>query len=269
MNKTALFLIRHRTLITVLYVILIFIPFFVFSLLSDIPFGLIIILDLLLLFAYYLLVNAPFNCILLPAVEALENFDPMPLYIATEQMLSCKRLPANTRSSLLINQCAAILEMGDFQRAKDLLLSIDIDSCRLPANFRLIYLNNYAVACEMLEDYNGADYAYGRFAAEYNALRPGKVKESLSVIADHAQTYEMFRLGNYEGIICKCEQKADLTPRKTVSRAYELARAYAAVGRIDDAKMQLEFIISSGKQTSTAQLARKMLDSLINKNIEA
>ena len=225
----------------------------------------VIILDLFLWFMTLCYVSSASNMLIKkPMKELSDNCDPYPFLKETEAILEYDKANKVTDPAHIINYCAALSETGEYQKAIDILNTVNIDKYAL-LNLKAVYYHNLSSAYHELEKYEVADIFFNRALQVYSDMRNDKIKRSLdnNMIALKADHY--FRLGEYQKTLDILDLPAASTKIQNVSRAFSCALAYIKLNDLDNAKAKLLFVVENGNKLYVAAQAKRLLDELNSK----
>lgn len=225
----------------------------------------VIILDLFLWFITLCYVSSASNMLIKkPLEEWQNNCDPYPFLKETEMILEYDKSNKVSDTAHIINYCAALQETGEYQKAVDILNTVNIDKYAL-LNMKEVYYHNLSSAYHELGQYEAADIFYNKAIQIYNDMRNGKTKKSLEDNIIGLKAEHHFRLGEYEKTIEILSSFSPSGKVRDVSRAYSCAQAYIKLNDIENAKAQLLFVVENGNKLFVAAQAKKLLDELNSK----
>ena len=165
-----------------------------------------------------------------------------------------------------LNLAAGYLEMGEAQRALDLLQTVPA----LPekgsyASYRLVYDNNMLVARRMLGQLDEADALLQAYRQHLDAVPP-KLAERTRIRPFYENQTMLQRMarGDFDGAAPFFAERLRTAPtlRSRVSASYSMAWALCHEGRADEARPHLTFAAEQGGDTWYASAARERLEQL-------
>lgn len=232
-----------------------------FTLMSSIPTWVIIAFNVFLSLMNYAFVMTSYGKLIQKASDELENnCNPTLLYNETAFLLTCKNTETNTQL-LLINHSAALMAIGKYSKAYEILSSINIDKCAgmLPANKIVYYINLMSVYINSGET-DKAGMMYSKAAQMYSDLKNTKHKQLLeqSMILSHA--LDLFNKQEYTQVL---QVLTDFYPRNLrmeVEKALVFAEVYIALNDTAKAKEKLIYVIEHANKLHAAEEARNLLE---------
>lgn len=260
-RKTDLFLVRHQTLCTVLFtVIFVAIPILLLTN-AQANTLLVVFSGILLMFSVILFVSSSAGRLMKKPLEAMERFDPMPLYRETELLLTYP-LSKPLRRVVLINHAVALRDMCEYQRAYDILAELYKDkSAKDPLYNQIVLTNNLADICVLLGRFEEADAAYASLSGLCKKAS-GAIAKSCEKLALNSFVYECMREQRYSDVVSALEGKSFPSVRAQVTSSIDISRAYIKLGEYEKAKERLLYVISCAKDTADAKIAQAMLSDI-------
>lgn len=224
---------------------------------------LIVLFDLLLIFVNYAFVNSCINILLQEPIKIMnEACDPFPLFQETEALLSYKNSEKN-KQVLLINYCVALRNMGGYQKVYELLSSVNIDkdAGMLPI-YKVVYYNNLADACALLQKNEQADIWYAKMMQLYSDMKENKMKTALVPNILSAQASNLFRAGAYQQAIAVLDSIRPECLSQAIDNALLSARAFLKLEDKEKARERLLFVIANGNRLYAVVEAKALLNTL-------
>ena len=165
-----------------------------------------------------------------------------------------------------LNLAAGYLEMGEAQRALDLLQTVPpIPETRSYTSYRLVYDNNMLVARRMLGQLDEADALLDAYRRHLDAVSP-KLAERTGIRTFYENQTMLQRMArdDFDGAIPYFEERLRTAPtlRSRVSAHYSLAWALSHEGRADEARQHLTFAAENGADTWYVSAAKERLEKL-------
>ncbi len=224
------------------------------------PLWLIIVVDLIHIIFFYLQALSSSLVILQKAAKQLNDYcDPYPLLNECESFLKNKN-SVYSEQVLLIDKCAALLELGEIQKAYDILSAINIDkSSSMTNEVKVTYYYTIMVACHELGMNEQAEVFYAKILLMYPDIKDKKLTNLLESDVKMAKALCCFRKGEYEEII---NIISTITPgdlRQKVINSFTYAKAYLALGDTEKAKDHLVFVIVNGNKLGCVKEAQELL----------
>lgn len=229
----------------------------------DWPTWCIILVDCFLLLLAFSFPQSCLNRVILHSCESLnKNCDPEPLLQTTTELLAYAQ-PENIRQILLINQSLAFREMGEYQKAADILNSINIDktSSTLPIT-KITYYNNLSDIYDLLDKTAQADIWYEKMVQIYYDMPENAAKKQIKDALESASAAYQYRKGNYQKTIDILSTLHTQNMAHNIDSALRWAQASLKLGDIQTARAKLNYVIENGNKLHSVTLAKQMLDDL-------
>lgn len=251
---------KHKLITFLILCLLTCLPYTVLFSVLNFPLWIIIIVNLFLLLLNYLFVVSSEIKINDDAVKALNNFcDPIPLLEASEFILKYKKSGPNNQIALS-NYSTATRELGDVQKAYDILSSINID--KFPgvlAESKFVYYNNLSCFCSDLDKHDLAEVWYNKSLQIYNDIKNIKFKNDHKSSILYLTALRNFRNKDYKQTISILDNSTHDSLRNKVDNALLCAKACLKLGDIEKAKDKLIFVIANGNKLACVNEARELL----------
>lgn len=160
-----------------------------------------------------------------------------------------------------INQSAGLIEMGEFEEAKAILLSINIDSPQLKhPTFQFVYYTNLMMSNLYLDNLDEATKIYQEKLASLNLnAKQRQLKQMIDA-------FYLFLTGNYaeskQYFSDRLNQIDELKPHEYINIIYYLAQIELIEGQIESAKAKLKEVTERGNLLYIAKQAKLQLESL-------
>lgn len=262
MNAFYHWIAKHKLLSFLLFSIVLCSIYTVAFLLLDAPIWIIVLIDLLLLLVNYVHTSTCSLRLVQKTIPAFDNgCDPFPLLQETELLLSyTNRKPEE--QTLILNHCAALCYIGEYQKVYDALCALHIDryAGTLPA-VKCAYYNNLMDVCTILGKYEQADFCFDKLMQLYADLKNKKQKKLLEPVVCFANALNCFRKMEYARTIEILNGIKAANLRMEVSGALLCARAYLVTNDVERAKEKLRFVIARGNKLFSVVEARKLLEN--------
>lgn len=209
---------------------------------------------ILLLVATVSYVNRP---IIKAAKIFNEQCDPYPLMKVTDEYLTFAK-PNQNITNLIINRSAVLADLGRNEEALKTLLDYSIESKKnIPLHEKMYYYNNLSSAYLSLGDLeNGIKYMELTKQIMSNIK---KVKYN-NIAALEASC--CLQTENYQGALNCLNSQPINCKRQSVGMAYMAAKALIGLNNIEEAKAQLQYVISNGNKLAVVQKAEKLLSEI-------
>ncbi len=191
-----------------------------------------------------------------------DDCDPFPLLKSSERLLSYN-LSTISRRSVLINYCVALRNTGDYEKAYELLKSIDLhDLNEKDYMIRCILLNNLADICALLKKEDEEVYYRRTFFEVYDKMPEGANKKSLFnshmlTLADRA-----FHDEEYEKCIDILKDYKPLNKENDISVSLFKAQIYLKLDEKENAVHLLNHVITNGNKLYSVVEAKKLLEEI-------
>ncbi len=194
-------------------------------------------------------------------VKAMEELytscDCMPLYKRNEQFLKEKN-PPNVKQNHIINYALCLHQMGKFNDALNLLLSITVTERSL-INLKLIYYNNLSKVYGCLKNKDEAEKYYSISKDIYDNSLNNKLKNKYKILFTLSESEHFYRIGQYEKALSVIKSVEPSNLYEKVSKSYLLARISLKLNDIETAKKELDFVIKNGNTLYVVNEAKEIL----------
>ena len=227
------------------------------------PLWLIIVFDLFLLLGTQLAVNnAPLKLIKYTYDPLKNQCDPYPWLHVTKECLS-KSKNEPLRQIFLMDHCAALAYIGEYEKAYELSKAINIDkySSTLPPQ-KVIYYHNLASYCTELNNFEEADLWHQKAEQLYADITNPKQKESLKNTMQSGKAEACYRKKEYDQALEILENKIPKNKLESVNTAFSAARIYIAQNNVENAKAKLQYVIQNGNKLHSVMEARQLMEQL-------
>lgn len=187
--------------------------------------------------------------------------DPEPLYKETmEQQQYHKGVNSQV---LLINHCAALSEMGEYEKVVTLLEETNIDkyAAMLP-QAKFIYYNNLADAHFELHNVEKFQIWYQKSQQILTDVKNEKVRAQMRQGTVLAPVQALLIKQEYVEALAMLQTISCDNKRKQVCHAFCTARAYLGLGEKGKAIESLQYVISNGNKLHIVTVAETMLKEL-------
>lgn len=216
----------------------------------------------LLLFNGFLFVNTvPDKLLREPLKKLEEECDPYPFLEELELQMAVVREDLQGQVTK-INYAMALGQTGDYQKALEVLESINID--RFPASpfIKFIYYNNLCDTLTHLERYSDAEI-WNRKAQQIFADLPAtKAKTNLDHNHQMNEIEMLYREGDYADALRKLGRLTCRTPRLLMSATLLAAKCNVKLEEYDKAREKLQYIIDHGNKLYYVEEAKALLAQL-------
>jgi len=193
------------------------------------------------------------------ALDKLNNSgDPEPLLAVTMELMENKNNEAE-RLNLIINHCVALREMGELERARDMLEGIDIDKSAGKAPYiQFIYYHNYADICRLVGDIERCKALYGRAMQIYEHQLKGSAKDSLRDIVLFDEAHMLYDDCDMEGVLDRLDKIKDAPLTTRVEAELLRARVFIKKGMKKEAMAGLDGVIATAPKLYAARVASEL-----------
>jgi tetratricopeptide (TPR) repeat protein len=213
-------------------------------------------------FTYLFVYTSPMYLVKKMQDEFNEKCNPEPFLHIIEELLSYK-ISEGERTNLLIDYCAPLCDMGEFQKAYDILTGINIDKkAGTPSVVKAVYYNNLAYACYMLGDNASADIWCEKMLQIYRDMPQNKFKKMLDDTSLISSAEKSYRNGDYSGAMILINQAELKHTRIKVNAALLRAQIYLKAENIENAKKELDYVISNGNKCYDVVRAKEILSEI-------
>lgn len=198
----------------------------------------------------------------LPAIKALNDAcDPYPLLDETTIQLTYVK-NAGERATLTVNQAAALIELGQADKALTLLSAITLaDLPPLPPAWLAYNVNTATAALDT------GDVARAQFLYEQSCSLPERVKEAKqrAAMADNLRLLSaelLLARGDAAAALPVVNAVTDAGLRTQVSKAWLYARIALTMDDRDTARQNLAYVLAHGNRLYVVQQARALMETL-------
>lgn len=229
----------------------------------DAAWWIMILIDLLLLFLTNTYVN---NCVMKRVDEGVKvldhQCDPTLLLKETEALLN-QKLPEVNRQIVTINYSVALRNLGEIQKAFDLLASVHIDKCptMLTVN-KLLYYNNMADLLEEQGEYKQAEVYFNKLVQVHTDLKDQTQRKHTEYLLTAGSVSRCIQKQEYETALAILNEMPPATLRQEVEGALKRAQITLALNRPEEAKKHLQFVIEKGNRLYCVPRAQELLEHL-------
>ncbi len=193
-----------------------------------------------------------------PMIKAVKTFnndcDPYPLMKVTDEYLTFAKPNLNI-TNIILNRSAALSTLGRNEEALKTLLDYSIESKKnIPFHEKMYYYNNLSSVYLSLGDLeNGIKYMELTKQIMSN-LKKVKFNNIPFLEAECCLLTE-----NYQGALNCLNSQTVSCKRQSVGMAYMAAKILIGLNNIEEAKAQLQYVISNGNKLAEVQKAEKLL----------
>lgn len=233
------------------------------------PLAAAIIFAVFLFLCVVVIVNSSFNVLLINAAKELnEKCDIRPLMAETEFLLTCKLSDYN-RQLLIIDCCAVQLELGEYQKALDVITSINIDknSGMLPV-YKIVYYINLTDACIRTGRYEQARIWHDKMCSIFDDMKDNKQKRSMIPVINSQKARMAFASGDSLNAIRIINAIKPANLYTAVHNSLLSAKAYLALGDKTAAIERLHFVINKGNTLYAVVEAKNLLKDCTEKETD-
>lgn len=233
------------------------------------PLILAIIFAVFLFLCVAIVMNSAFNVLLTNAAKELnENCDIRPLMEETEFLLTCK-LSEYNRHLLIIDCCAVQLELGEYQKAFDVITSINIDKNQgmLPI-YKIVYYINLTSACIRIGRYEEARIWHDKMCSIFDDMKDNKQKRAMIPVINSLKARMAFASGDSLNAIRILNTIKPENLYAAVHNSLLSAKAYLALGDKQSAAERLQFVINKGNTLYAVTEAKNLLNDCTEKETD-
>ena len=197
-----------------------------------------------------------------PISELNDNCNPEPYFHITKELITYK-LSYTDHLATLLDYCTTLMEMGELQKAYDILSGMNIDKkAGTPNIFKAIYYNNLASACYLLGDNASADIWCEKMLQIYRDMPKNKLKKMLDDSAIISSAEKSYRNGDYSGAMLTLNQAELKNKRAKVNASLLRAQIYIKAGNMENARKELDYVISNGNKCYDVTRAKEILNNI-------
>lgn len=223
--------------------------------------------------AVMILVSAPVICLILwiagrrthllqKALKVMkEQCDPYPfLSVVQEQLTYWASAPV--KQMMQVNYALALRLVGEYEKACELMESINIDKHAMAPQVKAIYYNNRMDICALMGKYQEANIWYGKTVQIWQDLKPSKEKERLGrAVAENRALYH-FCNGEFDLALQVLGQAKPQNLSERIENAMMYGRTYLAMGERSRAVKPLRFVAENGNKLYFATEAKELLEKI-------
>jgi tetratricopeptide (TPR) repeat protein len=254
---------KHGRLVMFLWAVPISAIFWSYFLYLELPIWIVILFTLFMIITAWGFVNSCARQLLLRAEKSLrEQCDPYPLLKETEDQLSYNR-SQTYKQILLIDYCLALRNIGEYKKVLEQLETINIDKYAgtLPIN-KLVYYNNLTDIYLCMNALEKAEIWHNKSLQLLNDLKNKKQKKMFSTIIRHNSAEIAYYKQDYDKSFEILNNITETNMRDAVYKALFFAKIYIAQGKIDEAKLRLQFVVENGNKLIDMQIAKDLLANI-------
>ena len=197
-----------------------------------------------------------------PQSELFDNCDPEPYFNITKELLTYN-LSYTDHLATLLDYCVTLRDMGGIQEAYDMLSVINIDKkASTPNVFKAIYYNNLADVCWLLGDNAAADIWCEKMLRIYQDMPQSKFRKHLDSAALISSAERSYRNEDYSMAMLTLNQAELKNTRAKVSAALLRAQIYIKAGNVENARKELDYVISNGNKCYDVTRAKEILNNI-------
>lgn len=261
-EKLYRFCVKHRKAAKIILPLGMILLWTVPLLFLNAPVWLIVALDAFGAFISILMVDvAPSALTNLAIQPMLHQGDPQPFLQMTEELLSYPSTPA-AKQIYLNNYCVALQNVGELQRAYDMLGEINIEehAATSPVT-KVVYYNNMAYFSEALNMPEQAIAYYQKAQQVNDSIKSDKLKKATEVTIRTMNAHLAFLKGEYRTCLALVQLPAP-TLYVSLDQTMLHARAAIALGDVQAAKEKLNEVIAKGNKLYCVTEAKELLNTL-------
>lgn len=219
----------------------------------------------LMLLSFVIIETYPPLIVQSKAVETYFNdCDPFPLLKLSRELLSSKISPS-AKFPVTLNYCVALRGIGEYQKAFDCLMELNIDALPEGANgVKFICYNNLGDTCMMLENFPEASSYYHKALEIFPLILNEQEKDHLMQIHNGIQADLCYINKDYKRSSEFLEAIESNQKESLVSYALANAKNYIKLGNFEKATEKLEFVIANGNKLFAVVEAKKLMDLIKN-----
>lgn len=259
MYKLNHFVVKHRVISPLIFML----PALVVEMLC---FGLppeIFTIVICVLFVYIIVItlwiSKCFSKILNGAIKRMyDECDPYPMLDETEKLLTYKFKRVQNQI-LVIDKCAALRNIGEYEKALNILENINIDKYPVMPYVKIVYYNNLMDLYTILGEYEKADIWHNKTMQIYSDMKSNRQKKKLESTIDIATAAKHYRHDEYDEAVKILENIKYNNLCHEIDGKMLSAKIYLKTGETEKAKAALIFIKEKGNRLYAVTAAEKML----------
>ena len=206
--------------------------------------------------------TAPFKLMKEPQRILNEDCDPYPMLEEIGHQLS-REFDGPQRQLLEIDQAVAYRDIGEYQKAAQLLEGINIDKFPGLTPFsKYVYYHNLADICYVVGNIEEARIWTRKFRQIYHDLPMTKYKQTLTATHDLMEAEILYYEGDYEKALRKVAWIQLNNKRQVLDGAFLAAKCHMALEEPEKAREKLQYIVDNGNKLYIVQEAQQLLDTL-------
>lgn len=264
-EKFARFSLKHRGLATLLssLVYCIGVTFIFYSL--GCSTAMIVVGNIFCILFCMLAVGGASSVLMMPAIKLLdEECHPEPLLYECEEQLKYRNNNVNN-FTIVMNKAVALIYMGEFEKAKDNLESINIDLVNTTPIYKGTYYNNLSYAYALLGDKQMSDIWFNKALNNFEGVKGKRYLDFVKSLKDFAAVENELYEGNFEKVLELSEAVQCQCTRQRVSLSLIQAKAYIGLSDFSKAKDKLDFVKEKGGTLFHVKEAEKLMSELNGK----
>ena len=257
------FISKHKGLLRFISIIIFVISFFVFTKSFDNNQAIGIALSFVFLIIFNFFLGIVDSYLVFKAIERLDvACDYKELYELSARLLKEKNHP-KLKQIYSINYALCLIEMGKFDEALNVHLSMDIADYT-PVNVRYVYYHNLAEIYNQLNNKDEAEKCYSIEKSIFENLLNEKSKDNSINTYLAAESDHCYRIGEFEKALSFMQNIKPNNLRQQLGVSYSLGRIYIKLNDYDAAKKHLDFVIKNGNMLYVVKFAKEILKDIEN-----
>ena len=202
------------------------------------------------------------NALLRPSLQKLNTrLDPYPMLEETKTQLDYPGYKHFVVARQM-NYALALHFTGQHDSAYEQLASIPIESLpRAQALLKATYYNNLMAVCLAQDYFAEAETAYENMLRHFGGIKSNTQKASMTYTVETKRAQLHFCRREYEQAIALVD-KEPINPLLQVGNAFFRARIYLAMGDVENAETELEYVVQHGNRLYYVTEAQALLDKI-------
>ncbi len=222
----------------------------------------IVIADILCIMFCMLAVGGASSVLMMPAIKLLdEECHPEPLLYECEEQLKYRNNNVNN-FTIVMNKAVALINMGEFEKAKENLESINIDLVNTTPIYKGTYYNNLAYAYALLGDKQRSDIWFNKALNNFDGVKSKRYITFVQSLKDFSAVENELYNGNFGTVLELSETMQCQCTRQRVSLSLIQAKAYIGLSDFSKAKDKLDFVKEKGGTLFHVKEAEKLIEEI-------
>ena len=195
------------------------------------------------------------------SLKALEQCDPYPL-LADIEKLERMNLSKSQIQTTKLNKASCLIGIGEFEKAKEILETVDVDLSVPLADGKFVYYNNLAAVYEKSEENTLCLFLSKKALFIYDCMKESQAKKKLYFSAECLKATICRLNKDYSTALAIASAIIAETPYQLAQKAYECALAYRELKDFENEKSALFAVMARCDKLYIAKEAQKRIEEL-------